>query len=278
MRFFITILLLTTVYSFGFDYNLRAYTITEGVSCFFGINENANIKNGGRITNTCYVETQNGYIVIDSGPTYSYAKQAYTHMQKKRTLPIRYVINTSAHEIKVLGNKFYKEHGAILIGPQSYKILLQREETELSTKISKEAYKNTSLIPLDKYLDSDNKISMEDTTIEIKRIETKDNMQLIIFIPEKEIIFVGDYIYNKERYKIDNQHSLLKIKKTISKIKKLEWQYIISSRSTKIGRDIIKETQSYLNAIIIPIKRNRKDRKRYRRKRSRKRRAVIKFA
>jgi hypothetical protein len=278
MRFFITILLLTTIYSFGFDYNLRAYTITEGISCFFGINENANIENGGRIINTCYIKTEEGYIVIDSGPTYSYAQQAYKYMQKRKTLPIKYVINTSAHEIKVLGNRFYKEQGATLIGPQSYKILLKREELKLSTKISKDAYKNTYLIPLDIYLNSDKKISIGDITIEIKEIKTQNSRQLIIFVPKKEIVFVGDYIYNKERYKIDNQQSLLKIKNIVSKIEESECQYIISSQNRKIGREIIKDIQSYLNAIIIPIKKRRRDRRRYKRERIYIRRAIVKFA
>lgn len=259
MRFFI-ILTLTTIVSFSFDYKLIAYTITEGVSCFFTINEKANMQNGGRVTNTCYIETNNSYIVIDSGPTYNYAQQAYIHMQKKKTLPIKYVINTSACETKILGNKFYKEKGAILIGPQSYKALLKEKETKLSTQISKDAYKNTSIVPLDIYQNSDNTIFVGDITLEIKKIEKKENKQLIIFVPEKEIAFVGDYINNREKYKIENQYSLLKLKETISKIENLEYQYIISSQGTKIGRDIINETQGYINAIMIPIKRKRRER------------------
>jgi glyoxylase-like metal-dependent hydrolase (beta-lactamase superfamily II) len=268
-----------TIYSYGFDYNLRAYTITEGVSCFFGINEEANIKNGGRITNTCYIETETGYVVIDSGPTNSYAQQAYTLMQKKRRLPIKYVINTSAHETKILGNKFYKERGATLIGPEVYrKLLKEKKVLNLSTQISKDAFVNTQLVPLDIYQNSNCKISIGDITLEIKKFESENTKQLVIFIPEKEIIFVGDYIYNREKYKVKNQNALLKFKSTICKIENLSWQYIISSKGTKIGRETITDTHSYINAILIPIRRNKRNKTRYRRERYRKKRAVIKFA
>jgi len=256
MRFFIIALLLSTIYCFGLDYNLRAYTITEGVSCFFGKNQKVN-------TNTCYIETKRGYIVIDSGPTYSYAQQAYAFMQKKRKLPIKYVINTSANATQILGNKFYKERGATLIGPKSYKTLL----------------KNSELVPLDIYQNSNSTISTGDTTIEIKKFDNGESKRLVIFIPEKEIIFVGDYIYNREEYITENQNALSRFKKSICKIENLPWQYIISSRGTKMGRETIKDTQSYLNAIVIPIKREIIERRRNRRrKRNYKKRAIIKFA
>jgi len=282
MRLFITTLLLMTVYSYGFDYNLRAYTITEGVSCFFGINEEVNRKNGGRTTNTCYIETKIGYVVIDSGPTNSYAQQAYNFMQKKRKLPIKYVINTSAHETKILGNKFYKERGATLIGPEVYRRLLEEKKIpNLSKQISKDAFVNTKLVPLDIYQNSNSKISIGDITIEIKKFEKGNTEQLVIFIPKKEIIFVGDYIYNREKYKRENQNALLKFKSTICKIENLSWQYIISSKGTKMGRETITDTQSYINAILIPIRRNKRNKRnktRYRRERYRKKRAVVKFA
>ena len=156
MRLFITRLLLMTVYSYGFDYNLRAYTITEGVSCFFGINEEVNSKNGGRTTNTCYIETKIGYVVIDSGPTNSYAQQAYNFMQKKRKLPIKYVINTSAHETKILGNKFYKERGATLVGPEAYRKLLVEKKYFEDNVLPKDPWGNEFIY----ILDSNNKFDI----------------------------------------------------------------------------------------------------------------------
>jgi len=279
MRLFITTLLLTTVYSFSFDYNLRAYTITEGVSCFFGIDEDVNKNNGGKTTNTCYIETPIGYIVIDSGPTYSYAQQAYSFMQKKSKLPVKYVINTSIHETKILGNEFYKKQGATLIGPESYKELLKEKKTpNISKKISEDAFRDTKLVPLDIYQNTNSKIIIGDMTIEIKRFENQNSKRLIIFIPEKEIIFVGDYICNKEEYKKENQYALIKFQKNICKIENLPWQYIISSQGTRIGRDTIKDTQSYINAIIIPIKRERREKKRYKKDIYRRKKDVIKFA
>ncbi|RUM74230.1 MAG: MBL fold metallo-hydrolase, partial [Sulfurovum sp.] len=73
-------LCLLTVYGMSFKYYLEPYTVTEGVDCFFGLYGDATENNGGRVVNTCYVESSEGYVVIDSGPTYQYAQQAYDAM------------------------------------------------------------------------------------------------------------------------------------------------------------------------------------------------------
>jgi len=133
MRYILS-LYLFTISLFGFNYHLKPYSISEGVECFFGLASTVNKINGGNIINTCFVETDDGFVVIDSGPTYSYAQQAYTIMQKMSKMPVKYVINTSTDEVHILGNGFYKERGAILIGPKDYN---KRKKISLKKKIKR---------------------------------------------------------------------------------------------------------------------------------------------
>ena len=262
----IVILFLLTLYSMGFEYHLKPYTVTAGVSCFFGLYGDAKEENGGRVVNTCYVQNRDSYVVIDSGPTYQYAQQAYAYMQKIKPLPVKYVINTTVKEMHVLGNEFYKERGAKLIGPESYYKLFNRGiPLDTAKKISKEAFANTRLVPLDSYLKSDKDIQLGDEKIEIKKFDKDDGKHLVVYFPNKKIVFVGDYVSNGQPPQIDKPYSLDGWKNTLQKIEKLSWNYIISSHGTKRTRTAMIDTKKYLNYLNEKEKRNTKrDFKRHR--------------
>lgn len=168
MRYFLSFLFFT-LYLFGFDYHLKPYSLSDGVNCFFGLPSSISEVNGGNMINSCYVETKDGYIVIDSGPTYSYAQSTYAIMEKQKKLPVKYVINTASDEVHILGNGFFKEQGAVLIGPKNYKRhLLENKKLLISEKISKDAIHNTRLVPLDNYLEDDLALLLGNLKVNIK--------------------------------------------------------------------------------------------------------------
>ncbi len=249
MRFFLT-LILFTYYGFGFDYRLEPRTITEGVECFFGLNSKAQEVNGARVVNTCFIESDEGYIVIDSGPTYSYAQQAYEVMQSRKPLPVKYVINTSVEELSILGNEFYKEQGATLIGPKVYESLVAKNESlSLFEKISDTIFMNTRLTPLDVYQNSDTNITLGDKTLEIKKFEEGESQHLVVYLPNQKTIFVGNYVSNNRIPLLKQHRSLSEWIITLNKIEKIPWKYLVSAHGVKKNRKALKSTQEYLNKL-----------------------------
>ena len=255
MNYIITLFLLT-VFSFGsFNYHLKPHTVTKDIKCFFGLQKKASIINGANIINTCYIKTNEGYIVIDSGPTYQYAQQAYRAIQKETPLPVKYIINTSSNELHSLGNSFYKEQGATLIGVKREKST-KNQNISLESKISKEAFLNTHFVPLDISLNADKDITLGSSKIKIKKFGDK----LVIHLPKNKIIFVGDFVSdNPSDTKIE--HSSTKSwAKTFNTIEKLSWKYIISSHSIKRKRYALADTRGYLKLFqekpkkIVPSK------------------------
>ncbi len=248
MQFFI-ILFIFTVYGFGFDYHLKSYSVSKDVECFFGLPSSITKNNGGNMVNTCYVETNEGYVVIDSGPTYSYAQQAYTLMQIKKKLPVRYVINTSWDEAHILGNGFYKEQGAILLGPKRYKTYFEEPNKDLlmEKEISKDAFLNTRLTPLDSYLESDSEIILGHLSLSIKYF--KDDEYLVVYIPKREILFAGDMLFNDRITPLTRNRSLLVWEKELKELKAIPWKYVVSGHGIKTRRSALKNTQSYLSLL-----------------------------
>ena len=256
-HYFITFLLLST-FSFGeFNYHLdlASHQVTPNTKCFFGLQSEATEINGANVINTCYITTTEGYVVIDSGPTYYYAKQAYAIMQQEKKLPIKYLINTSSNELNILGNEFYKERGAVLIGPKNYKTYVKKSQNiSLKDKVSQEAFENTRLIPLHISLNKNKTINLGDTTIEIKKIESKEARNLLVYLPKSKTIFAGNFISQTPSSVKKEHYSNREWAKNLNSIEKLSWRYIIPSHGIKIDKRALAITKNYLKQFQKRIK------------------------
>ncbi len=245
MKFFSALVFLT-VSLFSFDYHLKSFEITKDVECFFGLSSKANRTNGGNTINSCYITTDDGYIVIDSGPTYSYAQQAYQLMLRKKRLPVKYVISTSSDEIHLLGNEFYKERGAILIGPKAYN---KNTTLKLSSETIGDAFRNTRLTSLDKKIDSDYNIKVGGVDIYIRRAIEGSDRHLIVNVPSKNILFAGDMLSHNSIPILSSELSLLSWINTIKKIESSSWSRVVSAHGIRTKRSALNSTKNYLTTL-----------------------------
>ncbi len=257
-KYFILLLLLST-FSFGeFNYHLElaSYQVAPDTKCFFGLQSEATEINGANIINTCYITTTDGYVVIDSGPTYYYAKQAFSIMQQEKKLPIKYVINTSSNELNVLGNTFYKERGAVVVAPKSYKSNFNKNSRDISIKdkISPDAFENTSLTLPHISLNRNKTINLGSTTIKIKKIESKEARNLLVYLPKSRVLFAGNFISQNPSLVKKEHYSNREWAKNFKLIEKLSWRYIIPSHGVKIGKRALAKTKSYLKPFQKRIK------------------------
>ena len=258
MRYLISYFIFS-VYLYGFNYHLKPYKISDGIDCFFGLPSQVDKTNGGNMVNSCYIETSEGYIVIDSGPTYSYAQEAYAVMKKKKKLPVKYVINTSWDEVHVLGNEFYKELGAKILGPKGYREHIENKNVlTLASKLSKDAFINTRIVPLDEYIQEDKTLVFKNMKIEIKTLEDDMNY-LYVYIEDKNIVFAGDLVFNNRLPPLNNGRSLLTWLKGLDKLSALEWEDIISAHGYMTRRSALKNTKSYLSLLKKEVLKRVKD-------------------
>lgn len=183
----------------AFEYGLKPVEVSKDVYCFFGALEDINKENGGNMVNTCSVKTKEGFIVIDSGPTFGYAQQAYNQMQKIAKLPVKFVINTHDHDDHWLGNNFYKSKGALLMGPKTYEQnVILGMSTRMENSVGKETYAGTEVVKLDRIIEQKYDFTLGDTTFEIKQLVDQAHTKgdLIVYMPQKKVLFVGDLVFN----------------------------------------------------------------------------------
>lgn len=183
----------------GFEFDLKPQRITPEVTCFFGEPEIMNKSNNGNMLNTCYIDTKQSYVVIDSGSSYAYAESAYKAMQKIKPLPVELVINTHVHDDHWLGNGFFRQKGVMVLGSVDFvNNAVIDSPSRIQTHISTEAYVGTVPTLPNKMIDADETLRIGDQHIELRLMKQKSHTQkdMVVYLPKSKTLFAGDLVFN----------------------------------------------------------------------------------
>jgi len=230
------------------NYGLVPKKVAEDVYCFFGLTEEITKENAGNIVNTCFVYTKEGFVVIDSGPTFAYASQAYTQMQKIAKLPVKYVINTHDHDDHWLGNSFYKSKNALLIGPRTYEQnIVSGMQTRMHRILGDTLYNKTSIVKLDTIVDDNLTLKVGDRYFEIRKLVKQAHTKgdLIVYIPEVEVVFTGDLVFN-DRITSLRDGSVIGSIEALKQIDALHPKVIIGGHGYNTGANATEMFKKYL--------------------------------
>ena len=98
-------------------YNLAASEIASGTWAVHGSTEYFTLENGGNIVNIAFVETPDGVVVIDTGPSRRYGEALLALIEKTIPgKPVLRVYNTHHHPDHFLGNQVF--NAATIAAPQ----------------------------------------------------------------------------------------------------------------------------------------------------------------
>ncbi len=244
----VVIILLTFSCLHGFEYNLKPKKIAKDAYCFFGVPEEISKENGGNMVNTCFVHTKDGFVVIDSGPTFEYASQAYVEMQKIAKLPVKYVINTHDHDDHWLGNSFYKNKNALLIGPRSYEQnVVVGMKSRMQRILGDKLYGKTSIVKLDKIVDDNLTLQVGEKHFVIKKLVKKAHTQgdLIVYLSKEKVLFAGDLVFN-DRVTSLRDGSIVGSINALKKIDSLKSIVVVGGHGYKTDANSTKILKKYL--------------------------------
>jgi glyoxylase-like metal-dependent hydrolase (beta-lactamase superfamily II) len=213
-----------------FDYKLTPKEVAEGVWCFFGALEPPTKENAGNMANNCYIKTNDGYLVMDTGPSYQFAKQAYEAMQKIEDLPVKYVVNSHEHDDHWLGNDFYKQKfGTTLMGPESINANYKEgDQTRMYNVLPKNAIEGTHIIDLDKVVKKRETLTFGGEKFDVIPMDVKAHTgdDVFIYMPEKNVLFAGDLVMNG-RITSNRHGSVMGQLKALSMMQQLDWKVLV---------------------------------------------------
>ena len=237
---------------FAFNYDLKPKQINDSTWCFLGKLEAPTKENAGFMSNSCYVKTKKSYVLIDTGATYQFAKQAYEAMSKIEKLPVKTVIITHHHDDHWLGNSFYKEtFNADIYGPNTINTHYHKDsKTRMFTNLSKDMIKNTKITKVNKVVSKNTNIKIDDFTFSIIPIGSKAHSSddLFVYIQENKTLFSGDLIING-RITSNREGSVIGQLKAIDMINSKDWNYLIPGHGFIVGKNAAKEAQQYFTLL-----------------------------
>ncbi len=244
----IVLFFFTTLRLWAYEYHLKPIQVSQDVYCFFGKTENISKENGGNMVNTCFVKTKEGFVVIDSGPTFSYASQAYAQMQKISKLPVKIVINTHDHDDHWLGNSFYKSKDSLLIGPLTYEQnVVPGMHTRMERVLGNKIFEGTKIVKLDKVVEKTYNFTLGDKEFEVKKLVDKAHTKgdLIIVLPKEKIVFAGDLVFN-DRLTSIRDGSIIGSLKALKLIDEMNATVVVGGHGYKTDRNATKHLEAYL--------------------------------
>ena len=256
--FLLSIVLVNSLLSF--DYKLQPEEVSKSVYCFFGLPEVMDEHNNGNMSNSCFVNFGNSYLVIDSGPTYQYAAQAYKKMKNLKNLPVSYVIDTHMHDDHWLGNSYYVKLGAKIIGSKAFKELPILDQTRMQRRISPEAYKGTTQVFPTIFVNKEKVLEINHKKVYIKSVNHKahTNSDLYVYIPSEKIVFVGDLVFN-QRLPSLRDGDINGWLEALEQIKKMSVTYIVGGHGTNVDKKAVDFTYNYLKTLRDEVKKRLDD-------------------
>ncbi|WP_368029554.1 MBL fold metallo-hydrolase [Arcobacter sp. s6] len=244
--------LLSSIYTFAFDYNLKPVKVTNDVWCFFGKLDMPTKENGGFMSNSCYIKADKSYVLIDSGASYAFASQAYEAMSKIEKLPVSTIISTHSHDDHWLGNNFYKEKfNAKILGPS----LINKEYNESSITrmhqvLSKENFKGTKIIPVDDIVNETRtlKIGNKELIIVPVGVKAHTSEDLFVYLGSEKILFTGDIAMNG-RVTSNRDGSVIGSLKAIDMINSNKWDYLVAGHGLDTSKTALNEATEYFSLL-----------------------------
>ena len=239
-----------------FDYKLSPKQISENVWCFLGLLEGPSTKNAGAMSNSCWIKTQNSYVLLDSGPSYEYARQSHEAMKKIADLPVSTVFISHDHDDHWLGNNFYKEEfNATLIGPalvnSSYKA---GDQTRMFQKLPANAIKGTKIVKLDETPKETITRIIGGEEFEFVAIPNKAHTpnDFFLYMPERKILFTGDLAMNG-RVTSNRDGSLMGQLKAIEMIRAKEWNNLVAGHGFITDKTALDEADLYFKTMYESV-------------------------
>jgi len=235
-----------------FDYKLKPKKVADNVWCFFGALDKPTKENAGFMSNNCYVKTNEGYLVVDTGPSYQFAKQAYAQMKKIADLPVKYVIDSHGHDDHWLGNNFYKEEfNATIIGPESintdYK---EGDKTRMYKVLPKNAIEGTHIVKVDKVVKEPETLKFGGTEFQLTPMKVRAHSvdDIYIYMPKEKVLFAGDLVMNG-RITSNRDGSVMGQIKALDMMSKLDWKTLIPGHGYITGEKAMEESKLYFKLL-----------------------------
>ncbi len=249
MRIILSLITFIT-FSFSFDYKLEPIKINDNSYYFYGKKEYFSPTNGGNISNSAFIITNNSVILIDTGTTVEYTEQVKQAIKKITDKPIKYIINTHHHPDHFLGNNAFDKDVKIFATSYTHEEIKSHGDlyiTNMAHLIKDASYTTRLRIPTE-LLDKKN-MNFDGYELEFYYLNGHTKDDLVIVDKKTKTIYVSDLIFN-ERALATPHADFKKWIKSLEFVKNLDFKILLPGHGkVEYSIDVIDENIEYLKFI-----------------------------
>ncbi len=241
-------------------YDLKPIKITKDISCVIGDINPPMKENNGFVSNMCYVNMGDSLVVLDSGPTYNFAKEFHALMKKEYPkLEVSHVVLSNYHDDRIQGASYFKEIGAKIIGHKTINEDIEQNQSKferMKNILSKEVYENTKVILADTLVDGGYEIKGSIKTLEIVKpsVLSEEKSDIAIFSKDDSFLFVGNIVFNGRLLSYKKTSNINGWIEAIENLAAMNAKYFLGGHGKEFDKDSYKASLGYLRILRDDVK------------------------
>lgn len=242
------------------DTLLEPIRVTERVYYFKGSLAARTYENQALNNNLAFVVTDEGVVLIDSGPSRRVAERIERAIAGVTTQPVRWVINSGSQDHRWLGNHYFSERGAELIAlkrtADTQAQFAQQHITRLEG-VLKDRFEGTKALPAPRPVDADrHSLTLGGVTLElIYAGDAHFPGDVLVWIPGEQTVFAGDVVYLDRMLGIHPFSDIRGWVEAFSALEALAPEHVIPGHGVAADLDKARaETGDYLKAILEGVR------------------------
>lgn len=225
--------------------------VIENVYSAIGATQPPTYENANHNNNLSFIVTTDGVLVFNAGGSYLLAQAMHEEIKKVTNQPVKYVVLENSQSHAILGSKYWKEQGAIIIAHVEADKKIVKSSVEIYDRAARRLQDKiigSEIIRPDLTFQSKMPLLMGDTLIELLYIgpsHSPDDIQL--WMPKEKLLISGDSAFNQRMLPIFPYTVVSEWIDTWDKIEALEPEIIIPGHgeSTDLAT-VTKFTKDYL--------------------------------
>ena len=209
------------------QYHLQPRQIAEGTWLVEGSTDNFGKDNGGAIVNVAFIDTGDGVLVIDTGPSKRYGEALRGLIQQTTGKPVKRVLLTHHHPDHVLGNQAFTD---VPIGALAGTGKLLKEQgnamAENMYRLVGDWMRGTEVVLPSETVEPGS-VQMGNHRFRLVGLRGHTGADLAILDETTGVLFAGDIVFYQRALTTPNSPGLDVWLADIDTLQKLPWKLIV---------------------------------------------------
>ena len=183
------------------DLVLQPAQVAPGIYAVVGDLGAQTVGNDGLNANLGFVVTDDGVLVVNTGPSARVARALHAAIKKVSDKPVKWVVNVNSQNHYWHGNDFFKSIGARIVAHKEADRLMRdvgAQQLDNNKALLKGKAKGTALAYPDELVEERRELKLGGTTVQLLHFGPAHTPgDLVVWLPQRSVAFTGDIVYTE---------------------------------------------------------------------------------